>query len=168
MKKTYYAAAGAAAIVIVVIAAFVILGSAPVVQAGDVVQVYYTGSFQNGTVFGSNVGQQPIQFTVGANQMISGFDQAVVGMRLNQTKNVTLPPSLAYGNVNPNLIITVPIAAFGNQTVKDGMPVTKNANGQQLQGVVTQVNSTNATVDFNPPLAGKTLYFSIRVVKITK
>ncbi len=143
--------------------------SVPVVASGDNVSVYYTGTLTNGTQFGSNVGQQPLNFTVGAGQVIPGFDQGVIGMKLNQTKTITIPASAAYGPVNPNLIISVSLKNFGNQTVHVGMPIVEtSASGQHAQGIITAMNSTNATINFNPPLAGQTLIFSIRVVSIKK
>lgn len=140
---------------------------APVVEKGDTVSVYYTGTFTNGTVFDSNVGKQPLVFTVGSGQMIQGFDSGVIGMKLNESRTITIPANEAYGEVNPALIITVPLSSFGNQsnTVQAGMIVTAE-NGEQ--GTITSVNSTNATIDFNSPLAGKTLVFNITVVAIQK
>ncbi len=168
MPKWIYAVI--AAVVVVVILAYVLIGSAtvPTVVNGDTVEVYYTGAFANGTQFNSNVGGQPLTFVVGSNQIISGFDQAVIGMKLNETKNITLQPSEAYGQVNPSLIMHVPLSIFGNQTVKVGSIVTSNSSSGVVQGRVTSVNTTDATVDFNPPLAGKTLDFTIRIVGIQK
>ena len=110
-----------------------------------------------------------LNFTVGANEVIPGFDNAVIGMRVGESKNVTIPPSEAYGEPSANLIVEVPLSSFGNSTVTEGMGVTQTApNGQQFQGIVTSVNSTTATVDFNPPLAGKTLVFDRKVSSIGK
>lgn len=160
-------------VLIVVLAVAVIAGayfainsaSSQVVTAGKNVSVYYTGEFTNGTVFDSNVGGQPLQFTAGSNQLIPGFSNAVIGMTINQSKKVTLSPSEAYGPVNQSLIVNVPITVFGNQTISVGEVVTTST---YMQGIVTAVNATNATVDFNPPLAGKTLVFNITVVSIKK
>ena len=139
--------------------------AAPVVAVGDKISVYYTGTFQNGTVFDSNFGKKPLNFTVGSGELIKGFDQGVVGMQLNQTKNITVTPEEGYGLVNQSLIVVVPISVFGNRSVSIGTAVTA-PSGQS--GIVTAVNATNATVDFNPPLAGKTLLFEIKVVAIQK
>lgn len=150
---------------------YLMLGSNPVVAAGDNVSVYYTGSYANGTVFDSNMGNgKPLlQFIVGTGQVIKGFDQAVVGMKINDVKNVTITPDLGYGYVNRSLIISVSLRQFGNQTVHVGQIVTRVVTtGQQFQGVVIAVNATNATINFNPPLAGKTLVFQIKMVKIQK
>lgn len=142
--------------------------SSPVVETGDTISVYYTGKLTNGTVFDTNVGKEPLNFTVGSGELIKGFDQGVVGMKLNENKTITIPANEAYGPVNPALIMQVPRSAFGNQSVQKGMVVTQNSNGQEAQGTVTAVNSTNVTVDFNPPLAGQTLIFTIKVVSISK
>lgn len=97
--------------------------------------------------------------------MIAGFDQGVVGMKLNQTKNITIPANQAYGEINPALFTKVPISDFGNQTVHVGMAVT-DSSGQQ--GTITGMNSTAVTVDFNPILAGQNLTFTIKVIRIQK
>ncbi len=160
-----------AVVVVAVVAYFAVTmpSATQAVKAGDNVSVYYTGTFTNGTVFNTNVGSQTFNFTVGANEVIPGFDQAVIGMRLNQNKTVTVPVNEAYGPVNPALIVALPLSEFGNQTIQIGMIFTQTtASGQELQGIVTAVNSTNATLDFNPPLAGHELVFTIKVVKIQK
>jgi FKBP-type peptidyl-prolyl cis-trans isomerase 2 len=146
------------------------LANVPTVAVGDAVQVYYTGTFTNGTVFDSNVGKQTLNFTVGANQVISGFDQGVIGMSLNQNKTITIPPNEAYGQANPALIIQVPLSQFGNQTVDTGTGVLETfpSNGLQERGIVTAINGSTVTVDFNPAMAGKTLVFNVKVVGISK
>lgn len=170
--KTYALAAAVAVLLIVGAAYYLLAGSSSLVAApGDNVSVYYTGTFTNGTVFDSNIGKQPFSFTIGANQVIPGFEQAVIGMGINQTKNVTIPPAEGYGEVNPQLIEQVPINAIGGQvstSIHVGSIITRVYNGQNVEGVVTSMNDTTATVDFNPPLAGQTLLFSIKVVAIKK
>ncbi len=153
----------------VLVAAAVLLSTGQTVKAGDTVSVYYTGSFTNGTVFSSNFGQTPLNFTVGANQLISGFDQGVIGMQLDQNKTITIPPQEGYGYVNASRIMTVPANVFGVNSTKNitvGTGVTRIVNGLQEHGVITAVGSDNVTVDFNSPLAGKTLVFKIEVIAI--
>jgi len=147
--------------------AYIVVGNAPsqYVKVGDNISVYYTGSFTNGTVFGSNVGGPLLNFTVGSPQIIPGFDNAVVGMKVGQTKNVTIPSQDAYGPVNQSKIIGVPLTSFNSSKIKVGSLIT-SSSGQQ--GVVTALNATSATVDFNSPLAGHTLIFEIKVAAIRK
>ncbi len=140
---------------------------APTAQSGDTVSVYYTGSYTNGTVFNTNVGQTPFNFTVGANQVIPGFAQAVIGMKINQTKNVTIPVNEAYGPVNPKLILEIPTNDI-NGTVTGGETLHGVLGGQPATGIVMYINPANATakVNFNSPLAGHILVFKITVVSI--
>ncbi len=170
--KPKYAAIAIAAVALVLLIAYLAAGlgnAASIVANGDNVSVYYTGSYTNGTVFNSNVGRQPFNFTVGANQVIPGFDQAVIGMRMDQNRTVTIPVNEAYGPINPALIISVPANAFGNQAIHVGTVVARTTpTGQQISGVITAINTTNVTVDFNSPLAGKVLVFNIEVVGIHK
>ena len=162
-----YAAGAVVAIAIIIAVIYMAAGnaSAQTVAAGDNVSVYYTGTLTNGTVFDSNVGKAPLSFKVGSGEMIKGFDQGVVGMRLNENKTITLPPDEAYGNVNPSLVVQVPKSQFGNSTVAVGMRVQASSGAV---GVIKAVNSDNVTVDFNPELAGQTLIFSIKVVAIKR
>lgn len=167
--NTKYLFIAVALIIVILIVIYLATSNnnSPVVATGDNVSVYYTGTLTNGTVFDSNVGQDPLKFTVGSGEVIQGFDQAVIGMKLNETKNITIPANDAYGPVNPNLIVKVPISEFGNQSVHVGETVSQqSSDGQQVPGVITALNSTTATVDFNSPLAGQTLIFSIKVVAI--
>ncbi len=166
-RLVYVAVAVAVVVAVVVVLYYVNPGGTQVVAVGDNVSVYYTGTFTNGTVFDTNTGQTPLNFVVGSGQMISGFDQAVVGMKIGESKNVTLTPAEAYGEINNSLILSVPISVFNlssNQTLNVGETVFHGTS----RGVITSVNSTNVTVDFNPPLAGYTLRFIIQVVGINK
>ena len=162
-----YIIAAVAAIAIIIGVIYMAAGnaSAQVVAVGDNVSVYYTGTLTNGTVFDSNVGKSPLNFTVGAGEMIKGFDQGVVGMRLNENKTLTLPPDEAYGNVNPSLVVQVPRSQFGNSTVAVGMRVQSSSGAV---GVIKAVNASNVTVDFNSELAGQTLIFQVKVVGIKR
>lgn len=164
--KPVYIIAGIIAAVIIIGAAYALTVSSPAVVAGDNVSVYYKGSFTNGTVFNNNFNtSQPLTFIAGSNGLIRGFSNAVIGMKLNQTKNITLPVNEAYGPVNPAMIVSVPISVFGNQsnTLKVGGFVSSTTGAT---GVIDAINATNVTVNFNPPLAGKVLVFEIKVVKI--
>jgi peptidylprolyl isomerase len=73
-----------------------------VAKKGDTVEVDYTGKFENGEVFDTSEGREPLQFTLGAGQMIPGFEEAVEGMKFGEKKTVTLPPEKAYGTSGPH------------------------------------------------------------------
>ncbi len=167
IRLIYAAGIAALAVILVAVAAVYFLNTAAgsTVGVGDSVSVFYTGSFTNGTVFSSNRNSTPFNFTVGANQVIPGFDEAVIGMAKGESKTVTLPPDVAYGYFNQSRVISAPLSDFGNNAPTVGEIITTNLGSQ---GEVTAVNATNATVNFNPPLAGKTLVFNITVVAIRK
>ena len=136
---------------------------------GDTVKVDYTGTLTDGTVFDSSVGKTPLEFTVGAGQMIEGFDNAVLGMKVGQNKTVVLPPEEAYGAYREDLVVAVNKTQMGgaaNATVGQKLSVMY-ANGTGATFTVLAVNDTTVTLDTNPPLAGKTLKFDIKLVSVT-
>ncbi len=135
------------------------------VAKGDVVNVYYTGTLSDGSVFDSNVGKESLEFTVGSGQLIEGFDKGVIGMKLNETKKITIPAKEAYGEPRKELVIKIPKSDFGENEVKEGMGV-KTESGEE--GIIKEVKGDEITVDFNPPLAGKDLTFEIKVASIDK
>jgi FKBP-type peptidyl-prolyl cis-trans isomerase len=75
-----------------------VVGTGATAAVGNVVTVNYTGMFTNGTVFDSSVGRTPIQFQLGAGQVIPGFEQGIVGMKVGGKRRITIPPSLGYGS----------------------------------------------------------------------
>ncbi|MCX6816073.1 MAG: FKBP-type peptidyl-prolyl cis-trans isomerase [Candidatus Aenigmarchaeota archaeon] len=120
---------------------------------GDQIAVDYIGSFENGTVFDSSVGQTPLEFTVGAGQMIKGFNAAVIGMKVGEEKTVAIKPEDAYGPVDPTNVIQIPLANVPNITkVGDTL---YSSNGQPA--VVLEIRNNTVVLDVNHPMAGKTL-----------
>ena len=172
MKTNQSVILGAVVLVAVLVVAYLAFNYlyVPVVAAGDTINVSYTGTFTNGTVFDTNIGKKPMEFKVGSGQLIRGFDNGVIGMRLNQEKTLTIPANEAYGEINPDFIFVIPanLPIFGNHIPEVGMVMSRSYNGQVQQGFVTAVNATNVTIDFNQPLAGKILVFQIKVLEIHK
>lgn len=138
------------------------------VQNGDTIQVNYKGTLSDGNEFDSSLkpGRTPLEFTVGTGGMIKGFDAAVVGMKLNEEKTVTLSPADAYGEKNTQTQ-TVPKSAFCAMfdTLQVGQKVSLQ-NG--LEAEITDKNADFAKVTVNHPLAGKALTFWIKIVSIQK
>ena len=146
---------------------------------GDTVSVNYIGKLTNGQLFDTSIKEEaqkagfplrpsyaPLSFTVGAGQMISGFDTAVVGMKIGEEKTVSLSPAQAYGEKREDAIISVPLDQVGNSS---GMKVGALLYAQNgATGKVIEITNGTARVDFNHELAGETLVFTIRMVNITK
>jgi FKBP-type peptidyl-prolyl cis-trans isomerase 2 len=140
------------------------------VKKGDKIKVEYTGTFDDGTVFDSSEKHgKPLEFEVGAGQIIKGFDEALIGMETDQEKDIHLEPANAYGDPNPDLVKKVPKEQLPkDQELKPGMVlVMALPNGMQIPAKITDINDTEATLDLNHPMAGKTLNFKIKVVEIT-
>jgi len=139
-----------------------------VAQDGDSVTVNYTGSLQDSTVFDTSVGKTPLTFTIGAGQMISGFDNAVRGMKVGETKTVTLSPDEAYGAYRQDLIITLDRDTFPeSMTLTIGLKVPlQNNQGQTFNAKIISIGATTVTLDANHELAGKTLIFEIELISI--
>jgi len=138
------------------------------VQSGDTVKLHYKGTLQDGTVFDSSEGRDPLQFEVGAGQIIPGLDEALPGMAPGDTKSVTIEPEQAYGDTNPNAIQSVPretIPAELEIAVGTALQV-ETTDGRQIPVTVTEINDENVVLDANHPLAGKTLTFDIELVAI--
>lgn len=136
--------------------------------AGDSVKVHYKGSLDDGTVFDSSEGREPLGFQIGAGQVIEGFETAVLGLEVGQSRTVTMPPEKAYGPLQPNLIIEVP-----KTELPEGMPL---GVGQQLQAqsetgeimvfTLVEEKETSVMLDANHELAGQSLTFEISLVEI--
>lgn len=145
----------------------------PVVATkGDTVSVYYTGTFDNGTVFDSNKNStEPLVFTLGNSTIIPGFADAVSGMALNSEKTVTLPPEKAYGYYDPGLVqIVNRTGPLANVTFVAGQHyiVHDRFTNTNSQVTVTNVTPKTVTIDANSPLVGQNLTFTIKLVNITK
>ena len=138
------------------------------VKKGDKVKVDYTGKFDDGTVFDTSEGKQPLEFEVGSGMIIKGFDDAVMGMEKGQEKDIRLESKEAYGDVNPALVQKIPRDKLPpEQKPEPGMMVgMMTPDGKQIPARITEVNDKEITIDINHPLAGKTLNFKIKLVEI--
>ena len=137
-------------------------------KSGDKIRVHYTGKFKDGTVFDSSRERDPLEFTIGAGQLIKGFDNAVRGMEVGETKTVDISPEEAYGKKAKSLIVEVKKAEFPEGiTPEVGQQLqTQDSDGRPVNMLVTKIEGDNVTLDANHPLAGKTLTFDIELLEI--
>lgn len=137
-------------------------------KENDTVKVHYTGKLKNGQVFDSSEGREPLEFTLGQGMLIPGFENAVIDMKVNDKKTVDIPANEAYGDVKKELFHNVDKA----QLPKDMDPevglglVSKDAQGNEHQFKIAEVNEDHIIVDGNHPLAGKELVFDLELVEI--
>ncbi|MDU9376918.1 hypothetical protein McpSp1_15550 [Methanocorpusculaceae archaeon Sp1] len=141
-------------------------------KVNDTVNVFYTLTLEDGTVYQTNVNGTPLSFVLGTGQVVKGFDDAVLGMKPGETKTVTLPPELAYGNYDNESIYALPKAlleSYTNETIEPGLTLTMvlySGSPMLCEVVMVDDESGNVGVLINPPLAGKTLTFEITLDSI--
>ena len=142
-------------------------GGDPAVN-GSTVKVHYTGTLNDGSVFDSSDGGEPIEFTLGANQMIPGFERAVYGMRAGQSKTFTIPPEEAYGPRREDLVIELQRSALPDGSAPQVGQVLDltDSSGRRIPAEIIEVGETTVTLDANSPLAGEDLTFEIKVVEV--
>lgn len=138
------------------------------VKKQDTVSVHYTGSITDGEVFDSSREREPLVFKVGEGKLIPGFEQAVMGMEVKETKKVTIPSDKAYGPVRKELIQKVPKEQLPDHIDPEvgQRLVSKTPEGKEIVFNVVDVATEEITVDANHPLAGKDLDFEIEVLEI--
>lgn len=134
-------------------------------ENGKRVKVQFTGRLEDGTVFGESPAEKPLEFTVGTDQLIPGFVQAVCGMEPGQQKSVQVEPEDGFGKYDPDKLISFkreqlakrePITAGMKIAVEDGA-------GHRFVGRVNSLTDKSVVLDLNHPLAGERLQFDIRV-----
>lgn len=138
------------------------------VKKGDTVKVHYTGKLADGTIFDTSRERETLEFTVEAGQLIRGFDEAVVGMSVGESKTVTIPAEKAYGPHREEMVFEVDLNNFPREVDPEiGQQFqTETADGQPLLVMVTAVEESGVTLDANHPLAGKDLTFDIELMEI--
>jgi len=140
------------------------------VENGNTVSVHYRGTLGDGTEFdSSHTRGEPIKFTVGAGQMIEGFNDACIGMTVGEKKTIALSADQAYGPTNPSAIQTVSKELFPEDfDYTIGHHVQgQTPEGQQINAIITEVTGDTVTLDMNHPMAGKDLNFEIEIVELT-
>ncbi len=138
------------------------------IKKGDKVKVHYTGTLDDGSVFDSSEGKDPLEFEAGTGKVIKGFDAAVLGMKKGEEKEVNIPAAEAYGEPNDQMKQKVPRDQLPqDQEPKVGtMLALASPDGQQVPARITEVTDKDITIDLNHPLAGKNLTFKIKVEEI--
>jgi peptidylprolyl isomerase len=156
-------------IVLLTAASLVGCGGGTGAAEGDTVTVHYTGTLDDGTVFDSSVGGEPLTFVVGDGSMIVGFDEAVRGMEVGEVKTVTIPPDKAYGEPNASLIIVFSRDELGEGLqVGDKIQMVNTDTGEVREFTVIEVTDTELTLDGNSELVGQDVTFEIEMVAIEK
>ena len=140
----------------------------PQVKTGDTVKVHYTGSLGNGRIFDSSTDREPLEFTVGAHQVVPGFEQAVLGMSPGESKTSLIPADQAYGQRDNRLIMRVSKSQLPpDMAVKlnDRLQM-RGGDGRVMNVTVAEITDDGLVLDGNHFLAGQDLTFDLELVEI--
>lgn len=138
------------------------------VKENDTVKVHYTGKLKSGQVFDSSLEREPLEFTLGQGMLIPGFEKAVIDMKVNEKKTVDIPSAEAYGDVRQELFHKVEKAQLPEEIKPEvGLGLaSRDAQGNEHQFRIVEVNEDHVIVDGNHPLAGQELVFDLELVEI--
>jgi len=138
-------------------------------KQGDMVRVHYHGTLEDGTVFSSTYEErEPFEFTIGEGNVLPGFEQAVIGMEVGDTRIISIPPEEGYGQHRKEFVFVMNRAQTpGGLNLELGKKLqVRTSQGKMAIATVTAISGDSVVLDANDPLAGKTLYFEIELVKI--
>jgi peptidylprolyl isomerase len=133
---------------------------------GNTVKVHYTGKLEDGSVFDTSQGNEPLEFTLGENQVIAGFEQAVLGMSEGQQRTTEIPADQAYGQRDERLVTTVDRDRVPKEVSLNDRLQVRRPDGKTFVVTVTELSDESVTLDANHPLAGRDLTFDIQLVDI--
>jgi FKBP-type peptidyl-prolyl cis-trans isomerase SlyD len=137
------------------------------IRDGSVVRFEYTLSDENGEIIQSNKGKDPVTYTHGQHEVISGLEKGLSGMEVNEQKSIRLQPEEAYGAVDAKAFKEVPKTEIPAEALKVGTPLSaRGPEGDDVIIHVSEVKQKTVILDFNHPLAGKTLNFDVKVLAI--
>ncbi|MGW8287170.1 MAG: FKBP-type peptidyl-prolyl cis-trans isomerase [Desulfobulbales bacterium] len=135
-------------------------------QIGNHVSIQYEGMLENGEIVERSVDTGPVEFEIGLNIMPPAFEQALIGMREGEEKTITMTPEEAFGPRDENLLHTIKKKVLGEKIEPKpgmvlGMTLEKDEQPHKVPALVTAVNGDEITIDFNHPLAGKTVIYRL-------
>jgi FKBP-type peptidyl-prolyl cis-trans isomerase 2 len=139
------------------------------VSSGTQVSIEYTLRLEDEAVVDSNVGSDPLTYVHGSDQIIPGLEKGLDGMKVGESRQVTVKPDEAYGPVNPEAFKEIEKEKLPPDALRVGAQLEgRDASGRPVYARVVEVKDQMVVLDLNHPLAGKTLYFDIRILDIKK
>ena len=141
--------------------------SKDVVTNGKKVSIEYTLHLKDGTFVESNAGKEPFTYKQGAHQIIPGLEKGIAGLKAGDKKHIEVSPAEGYGEVNPKAFTEIEKNRLPKDALKVGtMLGVRGENGMMRRAWVHEIKESTVVLDFNHPLAGKTLVFDIKVLKV--
>lgn len=140
------------------------------VKDGDFVVINYTGTLDDGDIFDTSVDREPFEFQVGTGSVIPGLDKAVIGMKINEEKDIVIEPEEAYGFYDEEMVLSFPLQEVKSQFEPQvGMTIgVQLDNGRQVPALITNLTEEAVIIDMNHPMAGKTLHFHLSLIEINQ
>ena len=137
------------------------------IKEGSKVKIHYTGTLDDGTVFDSSEGREPLEFTVGQHQVICGFEEGVMNMEVGEEKTIDMTPEHGYGERHEQMVQKVPKNLFKDFTPEKGQQIgLMSKDGRQMMATVVDISAEMVTLDLNHQLAGKNLHFKVKIVSV--
>jgi FKBP-type peptidyl-prolyl cis-trans isomerase 2 len=138
-------------------------------QTGSTVKIHYTGKLNDGKVFDSSKGKEPMEFKIGEGTVIQGLERAVIGMKEGDTKTATIPAQEAYGAYSENLVVELDRSRLPDDIKPrvGQLLKVKSTDGEEYNVTLSKVSENSVTLDANHPLAGKDLTFDLEIVEVT-
>jgi len=138
------------------------------IEAGKTVKVHYKGTLEDGSVFDSSEGRDPIEFKIGSGVLLPGFENTVTEMEVDETRTVNIPCKDAYGDVNDEMVGEIPRTNLPDDIEPEvGMVLSMQSPDGEMPVRVIALDEENLTLDANHPLAGKDLTFELTLVEIS-
>ena len=140
---------------------------APTVSSGAEVSIEYTLKLDDKSVFDTNVGAEPLTFVQGSRQIVPGLEKALEGMKVGESKQVTVQPEEGYGPVQKEAVMEIGKDKIPGEAQQVGAQVQgRTGDGRVVRARVTEIKDSTVVLDFNHPLAGKRLHFDVKVLGI--
>lgn len=137
------------------------------IESGKTVKVHYKGTLNDGEIFDTSEGREPLEFEVGSGQVIPGFDSAVKAMETGSSKTITIPCAEAYGEIVPELIATVPPTHFPDDIQPEvGQTLELQSPQGNLPVRIMEISEEGVLLNGNHPLAGEDLTFELTLVEV--
>ncbi|MHC4994344.1 MAG: FKBP-type peptidyl-prolyl cis-trans isomerase [Planctomycetota bacterium] len=137
------------------------------IEPGKTVKVHYKGTLDDGSVFDSSEGREPLSFVLGSGQVIAGFDKAIQGMSVGETQTVNIPCAEAYGEASEDMIAVLEHDQFPPEIQPEvGLMLQLQTEQGPIQAVIVEMTDEGVRVDANHRLAGEDLTFELTVVEV--
>ena len=137
-------------------------------KAGDTVRVHYEGQLSDGTIFDSSLEREPIEFILGQDKVIPGFEQAVIGMEVGESKDVSIPPEDGFGEYSEDLVVNIEKSILPPDINPElGMQLEVSSEEETPRVfTIAEIAEDSVTLDGNHPLAGEEIAFKIELLEI--